>query len=498
MKILFAWLGRTDLMASKGDVNAGLGPIGQAVSNLQFDEILLLSNLQKADDSVYIPWLREITTAKVSLERVELTDPTDFREIYEGARRAIEKRLCEDRGHQITFHLSPGTPSMASVWIILAKTRYPAQLIQSSLEKGVRIVSLPFDISAEYIPDLLASVDTRLEAMANESHSAVTGFGNLLYQSTSMEKVVDLARRIALHRVPVLIEGETGTGKEVFARSIHAVGPRKNKPLVIVNCGAIPEQLVESELFGHKRGAFSGADRDRLGHFVEANGGTIFLDEVGELPLAAQVKLLRVLQENEVMPVGSSKVRKVDVRVISATNRSLLGEIGKGTFREDLFYRLAVFVLTLPALRNREGDLNLLVNAKLERINEENAGEIWAEPKELSPGARNILFRHSWPGNVRELEHTLLRAAVISNGNMITAADIESAIFAVSKVSDGLLEMPLGNGFDVRELISDVKRHYLARALREANNNKSEAAELLGLPNYQTLTNWLSSQGMRS
>lgn len=499
MNILFTWLGKTDVQASRDGSVVGLGPIGQALSKLDFDEVILLSDLGARDESVYRKWLANRTSAAIRLERVSLKDPTEFREIYEGAKAAIDKRLNQDgQGppHKLSFHLSPGTPSMAAVWIILAKTRYPAQLIQSSKESGVRTVSLPFDISAEYIPDLLRNADSKLESMALGLGDEVQGFGDLLYQSRSMAKVVELAKRIALHRVSVLIEGETGTGKEVFAKAIHASSSRRNKPLVTVNCGAIPEHLVESELFGHTKGSFTGADKNRPGHFVEADGGTIFLDEVGELPLAAQVKLLRVLQENEVMPVGASRAHKVDVRVISATNRNLQDEIARGAFREDLFYRLAVFVLTLPPLREREGDLNLLINAKMKKLNQENASEIWSEDKELTAAARNLLHKHPWPGNVRELEHTLLRAAVISDSKAISGQDMKQALFTLAKRNEEILDMPLGNGFDINELVTNIKRHFLKRALDQANSNKSEAARLIGLPNYQTFTNWMERNGV--
>lgn len=499
MNILFAWLGRTDVKASEGDANAGLGPIGQAVSDLTFDELILLSDLERSSEDSYCQWLSKIKNTPIRLERIKLADPTDFGEIYEASRSVIEKRLGQVGARhkpQLSFHLSPGTPAMAAVWIILAKTRFPADLIQSSKERGVRIASLPFDISAEYIPDLLRQADKKLESLVSGIGTDVHDFEDVLFQSKTMANVVSFAKRIALHRVPVLIEGESGTGKEVFAKAIHKSGARGREPFVTVNCGAIPEQLVESELFGHKKGAFSGADKDRAGHFAEADGGTIFLDEIGELTLAAQVKLLRVLQESEVTPIGSSTPRKIDVRVISATNRNLIDEVINGSFREDLFYRLAVFVLKVPPLREREGDVGLLINAKLKKINEDNRSEIWPEDKQLYPTARNLLLRHRWPGNVRELEHTLLRAAVISNGPKITEKDVERALFSFAKRDDGVLGKRLGDGFDIEELLAEVSRHYLSRALIETNNNKTKAAGLVGLSNYQTFTNWMVRCGL--
>ena len=207
-----------------------------------------------------------------------------------------------------------------------------------------------------------------------------------------MKKTIIMARRVAPRSVPVLIEGESGTGKELLAKAIHRASPRRDKPLVIINCGAMPAELVESELFGHEKGAFTGADKPRPGHFEVAHEGTLFLDEIGELPLAAQVKLLRTVQEGHVTRLGSSKSKKVAVRIIAATNRSLIKEVAVGRFREDLFYRLAVAILYVPPLRIRQGDIGLLVDRFLEVINRESALEPGFAPKILSPAARNVLL----------------------------------------------------------------------------------------------------------
>jgi transcriptional regulator with PAS, ATPase and Fis domain len=307
-----------------------------------------------------------------------------------------------------------------------------------------------------------------------------------------MRDVVEQAQIVARHNVPVLIEGESGTGKELFARAIHLAGERKNKSFVAVNCGAIPSELVESELFGHIKGAFTGADKKRDGYFKEADGGTIFLDEIGELPLRAQVRLLRVLQEKEIVPVGTSQPEKIDVRVISATNRNLLAEVADGNFREDLFYRLAVFPLFLAPLRKREGDVGLLINRFFDKLNRENTGKFWKQDKRLSAGAKNALLGHRWTGNVRELQNTILRIAIASKNETISESDVQKALFTIKNKNDEeILNQPLGNDFNLPELLSKVARHYLDRALVEAKYNKTRAAKLLGLPNYQTFDNWL-------
>jgi transcriptional regulator with PAS, ATPase and Fis domain len=255
---------------------------------------------------------------------------------------------------------------------------------------------------------------------------------------------------------------------------------------------------MEAELFGYVRGAFSGAVHQYDGQLMAAQGGTVFLDEIGSLRLDLQTKLLRVLQEREVVRVGESRARSIDVRVIAATNRSLVREVSEGRFREDLFYRLAVLVLTLPPLRDRAGDLGPLIDRLLAQVNEESRGEPGFEPKTLTAAARNALQGYAWPGNVRELQNTLRRAAVWSDGNAIAVEDVRAAILpAPARVGgDGILGRPLGDGFSIEQVLEQVARHYLQRALQEAGGNKTHAAELVKLASYQTFTNWTKRYGV--
>lgn len=321
---------------------------------------------------------------------------------------------------------------------------------------------------------------------------SLADFSEIVFQSPQMHVAIEQAQMMAPHTVPVLIEGESGIGKELFARAIHRASLRREKTFVAVNCGAIPSELIDSELFGHKKGAFTGATSDKKGIFRSAESGTIFLDEIGELPLSAQVRLLRVLQEKEITPVGAGQSKNIDVRVVSATNRNLSEEVFKGNFREDLFYRLAVFQLYLPPLRERTGDLTLLINYFLNKLNEENAGKFWKEAKKLSPAAKNVLINHRWTGNIRELQHTILRAMVLTKESTITETDIKRSLFVVKKKeAEDIFNRPMADGFSLPNLISEVARHYLVRALEESNQNKTKAAKLVDLPNYQTFDNWL-------
>jgi DNA-binding NtrC family response regulator len=309
---------------------------------------------------------------------------------------------------------------------------------------------------------------------------------------------IDLAKRIAVLDVPVLVLGETGTGKELFAEAIHAASPRSGHVFVAVNCGAISPDLASSELFGHKRGAFTGAVAERRGHFQEASGGTLFLDEVGDLPADTQAHLLRALQTGEVTPLGASKPVKVNVRIIAATHRDLASDVAAGRFREDLFHRLAVGILRLPPLRERDRDVAVLIDHFLAQINADAKGRPEAQDKKLSDGARKVLLTYPWPGNVRELYHTLVRASIWSQGATIGVEDARSALLQIQRQCDTVLGRPLTQGFDLKELLDEVARNYIARALKQSGDRKSVAAELLGFPNYQTFGNWMKRLGVDS
>ncbi len=490
--VLLAWIGQTDLDCASGR-RSGHGPIASVVTAREFDGLVLLSNYQQARNSAYCVWLEKAGSPLVHLRYEPLHDPTDYGAIHAAAVRALDfVRETYGVDADMTVHVSPGTPAMQAVWVLLAKTRYPAELIQSHEQTGVRTVSVPFDIAAEYVPALLREADEKLGRLTAGLPPASPELDRIVGRSPLVERAKARARRVAPHDVTVLIEGGSGTGKELFARAIHAESRRRRGPFEEVNCGALPEGLVESLLFGHERGAFSGADRARAGHFEVASGGTIFLDEIGELPLNAQVKLLRVLQEKTVRRLGSDKPIPVDVRVIAATNRDLHAEVEASRFREDLYYRLATGVIRLPPVRERPGDVTPLIDHFLAAANRKFADQPAAEQKALSPQARNLLLRHSWPGNVRELQATIDRLVLWSPNPVVTADDVrEELLKTVHSNSIDLLGRPLGYGLDLPDLIAELASHYLERALAEADGNKTRAAELIGLPSYQTLTNWM-------
>lgn len=494
MRTLMAWIGSADLEACREDKGLS-GPIGQALADNDYEQVILLADYEDDKVEAYSDFLLRNGAPKLKIERAELSSPTNFREIYQVAKRVLDE-FAEKYGgtDQLTIHLSPGTPAMAAVWIILARTRTTARLIHSSKQEGVKEPDIPFDIAAEFIPDILSAHDKRRLEESGEKPPEAASFYDIIYRSTEMDHRVRDAKKAALRNLPVLIEGETGTGKELFARAIHNSSLRGTEPFHVVNCGAIPAELVESEFFGHTKGSFTGALKDRKGAFEAANGGTLFLDEIGELPLAAQVKLLRALQEGEITPVGGDKSHKVDVRIIAATNRNLMAEVVEGNFREDLYYRLAIATLDLPPLRKREGDVWLLAERLLEQVNRSAREEPGYKQKKFSASAKKLVLEHSWPGNVRELLNTIKRATLFADGEEISREDMARAIRSVPRgngSSETVLNQALYEGFKLDDKIDQVRRHYLERALEKAGENRAKAAKLLGFKNAQNVTYWL-------
>lgn len=302
-------------------------------------------------------------------------------------------------------------------------------------------------------------------------------FSNIIGSSPSMKIVFERMSRIVKTDSTVLITGESGTGKELVARALHFNGPRKQKAFIAVNCSAIPETLMESELFGHVRGSFTGAVKDKAGKFEAANHGTIFLDEIGTMPLHLQTKLLRVLQEQELQRVGSNSSVKLDVRVISATNLDLEQQVRQGLFRDDLFYRLNVIPLHLPPLRDRKQDIRALVGAFLEKY-----CRLMGRPLlTISRKALEALEQHSWPGNVRELENLVERLVALTEGEVIRLEDLPAGMCGESALPGELSLELTGNGIDMVDTIARIERKLIGQALELSGGVKAQAAQLLGI-----------------
>jgi two-component system response regulator AtoC len=316
-----------------------------------------------------------------------------------------------------------------------------------------------------------ASLKQALAARAREELKRPAG---IIAGGTRMEEILRTVRKIAEYKTTVLITGESGTGKELIARAVHEQSPRGSEgaPFVAVNCGAIPETLIESELFGHKKGSFTDAIRDKKGLFEEATGGTLFLDEIGELPLGPQVKLLRVLQEQMVRPIGSTNDEKVDVRVVAATVRDLPAEVAAGRFREDLFYRLNVIMVHLPPLRERREDIPILVEHFIDRTNK----KLGTRCTGVSPDALKLLLEYAWPGNVRELENTIERAMVLADGPHV---DVESLPDRIKESRDRIRQTLQSGELSIKKTTRIIEEELIRKALRETRGNRTNAAKIL-------------------
>ena len=316
------------------------------------------------------------------------------------------------------------------------------------------------------------------------------GLDDMVGKSSVMVSFLKTVVKVAQYDTTVLITGESGTGKELVARGIHQKSGRAGKPFLAVNCGGMPASLLESELFGYVKGAFTGAEKDRNGIFQEAHGGTLFLDEIGELPPEAQVKLLRVLQEREVRPVGGVRTVRVDVRVLAATARDLEEEVAAGRFREDLFYRLHVIRLHVPPLRERMEDIPLLCGRLLDRI----AAKLDRQPPELLPATLAVLLRHRWPGNVRELGNALERAMVLAEGSLILPENLPENLVGLTEPRRTGIEKVLGT-YSLKKGQREMERALIAQALAATGGNKSKAGLLLEI-SYPSLLSKMKEYGL--
>ena len=433
---------------------------------------------------------RKYCGENVEIIYTPICNPTDYREIYCAVKNVLEKQNLT--GEELYYLLSPGTPAMTSIWVLIGKTKFPGRFMQTYNNK-VLFQEIPFDITADLLPDIIGKTDYLWDNLPDVS--CLSGFEDIVGNSPAIRNAVLRASKAAIHNVSVLITGESGTGKEMFARAIWKASLRKNKPFEAINCAALPANLLEAELFGYKKGAFTGATQDRDGAFKRLNGGTLFLDEIGECSLELQAKLLRVLQPppgkslscREFRPVGADRSEYSDVRIIAATNRNLQEMICKQQFRDDLYYRLSAISLVLPPLRERCGDILLIAEKILQRINADFKRETPCfEDKKFCNSTKKFIQKYPWSGNVRELFNAVLQGVVMSGKKNIEIFDM------------GLPEVPLDTistpkktqidaGVNLDNILKMIEKQYIVAALEQSRNNKSQAAKLLGFSNYQRL-----------
>lgn len=498
-QILVSWIGHTDLnawadgcpgatkiLAEPGIALAlkrfkrekvdGVGPLKTLAEARRFDVIHLMSRIPELDRE-FAKWLG----TKVEVHKVKLDDPTDYSAVYSEADRVLSDIGGENDRN---LFLTPGTPTMAAVWMVLGKTIYRAKLWQTDKNAGLKEAVLPFGLS---LFERLARQQIALD-FSQAADSLPESFNPIVGSSSAIEDARRRAAVVARHDVCVLLLGESGTGKELFAKAIHEASERRDGPYQAVNCAAIPGQLLESELFGHEKGAFTGADKPKNGLFTLADGGTLFLDEVGECDSGMQAKLLRVLQPPADFPclrifrkVGGKDDQKSDVRVIAATNRDLLDMVSKGTFREDLYYRLASVTIRLPPLRERQSDILDIANKLLQQIRHVLRPKASKQVFRLSPEALRFAQTRRWKGNIRQLYNVLLQASMFATGDDISRHDFEAASIDVGEAPESTGSFSFGGDKTVTEYLDGQRNKLFREALRRSRENQSEAAKLLGV-----------------
>jgi DNA-binding NtrC family response regulator len=512
MKVLYTWIGNSDLRASEqpcardgtpprppagGNLpqGSGMGPVADALLHLEEKldcAVLLFDYFEQEIDKYkrYCEWLKKrLAEADKPLELIPRPilkgDPTSFNWVYDAMREAIDAFERERRVTARFYLVGPGTSTMAACTLIVARlTACAGTLLQADCKnpRGFRPLELPVDLILGDAPDPASHTADRAPGAQAQKASAMP-----IVLSPSTRRAFALAQRAAKSQWPVLILGNTGTGKEELARHIHRCSD-SSKKFISLNCGAIAENLIESQLFGYRKGAFTGAMSDAPGVFETAGDGIVFLDEVGELPLPAQTRFLRVLQEKKVVRLGEHHEREINCRIVAATHRNLWQAVKEGRFRADLYYRLAGLIITLDDLANRPEDLREMIEVFWQEVVADNPG---FPGRELSDAARERLLGHAWPGNVRELKATLVRLAFLAQGPRVSAADVGLALDTpVDTSARGYIQRPTverpalqgdAGDFDFKANTKRYQQALVRQALDAAGGNKSRAARMLGL-----------------
>jgi transcriptional regulator with PAS, ATPase and Fis domain len=471
------------------------GPVITLARSRSFSKIVLLTtpNTGRNTQNTLLALKDVVPTSKVVVKEMSLEDPTNYAKIFSGLRQIFLQLSEEDPNEDYFIGISSGTPQMHACWLLLAASgEIPARILMTRppqfvskdapLVQEVNFVDSSFPIVRSQNTAPVISERTNLQAV-------VVGL-NLVGDHPLMQKVLKIASTLAPTQYPVLILGETGTGKELFAKLIHFLSERDG-PFVAVNCAAIPADLAESTLFGHVKGAFTGAVKDQKGEFEKADGGTLFLDELGELSPDMQAKLLRAIQEGIIQPVGGAQSKKLNLRIIAATNRDLELMVEKGQFREDLYHRLNTGELTLPALRDRKSDIPKIALNVLDGINKQQR-----KRSRITPEALQRLQQQHWPGNIRELQNVIERSVLLCPDEVLGPESL--LIKEARRGKDPFKALPdPDEGFSMEEFISKIRKHFFMRALELANSNQSEAARLLDV-SPQAVHKFVKASGEKS
>ena len=501
---MLSWIGTTDIEHyNKRDSKNKYGPFMELINckkySEKFDEIHLLYNndpkiIKEIDNLTSYLQKEKKIGKKLKQKHFNLNDNFSYKDIFGSVQDFIKDLINtpENKNKKIKWHfnLGPGTKPMTAIFILLGKCNYDAEFYGTKgigNDMTVEKIDIPFEIEyTEKIEKLLVEKNADIEKNIEILRELDT-YKKIKFRSEKMAKILhDEIPRFAPGNVTVFIYGETGTGKENIARLIHDFSERKNNKFTTVNCAAIPAELLESELFGYVKGAFTGALKDTHGMFEKSDGGTIFLDEIGEMSLPAQTRLLRVLQEKEISRVGEQgKIHKVDVRVIAATNKNLFDLVNEKKFREDLYFRVCVLNINLPPLRERDVDVFIIAQHYLNEYN-----KLWNKDIQFSKEVKGYMRSYSWPGNIRELINTVERACRLSDKNKITIDNIKTSNFTKARTVDIDLSIPT----DLKkEKIYPIVKEYIFGALK-LFKNQEKAAEYLGFESYQTMFNQLDEE----
>ena len=481
-RVLLTFTGFHDPFASAGVAGSEQeGPVLSLLRIREFDRIILFSTPNTMDRTEETRRELEVRypAIEVDVQHFPLDDPTDYFAILSSMRQAFREISAASCGATYCIGTASGTPQMHACWVLLAASNeIPATLLHMRNVKFVTALKpslVEIDTSRPEFPTVRSRVWAKVELEDGDTHDVsnlVTKLG-VVGDHPAMLGAIQAAALFARTDVPVLLLGESGTGKEKIAQLIHHLSGRVTKSFEAVNCAAIPKDLAESTLFGHKRGSFTGATNDQPGKFKLADGGTLFLDEVAELPVDAQAKLLRALQEGTIEPLGAGKAVKVNCRVIAATNTDLQAAVRAGRFREDLYYRLDVGQVRLPALRDRRSDIPKLAVFFLDELNPR-----LSKPRQFNADVLSRLQSYDWPGNVRELRNAIHSAAIIATKGLIESKHLKLQPPPRESYFDSLPEPH--EGFFLDDFVSEVRAHLYSRALRTAQGNASRAAKLLG------------------
>ncbi|HHG73522.1 MAG TPA: sigma-54-dependent Fis family transcriptional regulator [Persephonella sp.] len=389
----------------------------------------------------------------------------------------LDLRLPDGSGIEILKKLKEKNPKTEAVIITAFASSDTA--VEAIKLGAYDYISKPFELNELRL--IIRNVKNKLELEKKLAEQKDSKFEGLIGKSPAIQLVKETIEKVASYDINVLIIGESGTGKDLVARTIHRLSHRSNKPFVAINCASLPEELLESELFGYKKGAFTGATSDKKGLIEEANGGTLFLDEIGEMPMQLQAKLLRFIETKKIRPLGSVKEVDVDVRIISATNKNLEEEIKKGNFREDLYYRLSTITIRMPSLKERREDIPLIVESILKELKEKYGKDIQG----ISPEFLDYLMQHDYKGNIRELKNILEKAVILSEDKELTLPRYEpksiNSVYIDDPEESFTVKTFPEEGIDLKKVLSNIEKSLIEKALEKAEGNKTKASQILGL-----------------